>query len=261
MAPGEAADALGLRSEPLYRDRTFEAKTINGETYLVDLYNDAPKAVLEGGAWRRLDHTNEADAELMYGALVPEGAAYINPEMEFSKITGPYGRRIAIRLLGDWEAEQIDYNGKQIDLYHLLAGLRDGDGVLHVVRLAYDSPDIVDHYTTLVCNYLGSKESLVWPLEEAISSHIRVGEETQLYVLEQTKLTVEKYSENPKYTFINNAQFILMTELHNQRADLFQMTASERAALDELDWPDRVVTLPLPLPLEVQRSSIDDCVN
>lgn len=79
-APGEVADSLGLRSEPLYQDRTFGTREMNGQTYLVDEYNGAPKAVLENGQWRELDYNNKEDAEIMYGALVPEGGGVHRPQ-------------------------------------------------------------------------------------------------------------------------------------------------------------------------------------
>ena len=107
-APGEAADALGLRSEPHYRERTFAYREISGETYLVDEHNGAPKAVKnEDGTWRKLDYTNPGDAELMYGHLVPEGGEYINPEMNHTR-TGGEHRNVWPRFLGDGEARPIN---------------------------------------------------------------------------------------------------------------------------------------------------------
>jgi hypothetical protein len=258
-APGKIADELGLKSEPLYQSRTFETKEINNETYLVDQYNNVPKAVLENGTWRKLDYENAADAEVMYGALVPTDGEYISPDMLYSRDGSEWSRMVRARFLGDWEVRPIEYEGRQIDVYYLLTGLRDGGGRLHVVRLALDSPDIRDHWTCLFCTIPGGGRGIAfWPLEDTLS-HVRIGEAVEFDVFEVTELPVDRFEADPTYPFINDAQFILMETLHNQQPDQLQMGAAERDALAGNVWPDRTVSLALPLGPFVFRESREDC--
>lgn len=263
QSPEQVADALGLRSEPYYRDRTFAYREISGETYLVDEHNGAPKAVLENGTWRRLDYADAGDAELMYGHLVPENGEYIHPEMYHTK-TGLYGRDIDMSLLGDWEVRPIDYEGQQINIYYLLAGLRDGDGKIHIVRLAYDSPDIMEHWAYYMCSYdsrpgPASGQAIYFPLEESLT-HLRVGETGYLVAYEYSEYEQEKEWASPEYPqIINNAKGRLMIYLYNEYPDEFRLTDGERADLELLKWPDRTVTLATPGGVAVKRDSEEDC--
>jgi hypothetical protein len=266
QSPEQIADSLGLRSEPLYRDRGFEYKEINGTTYLVDGWNGAPKAVLtEDGKWRVLDYGNEQDVEVMYGHLVPAVGEYLFPGVIYQAGIGPIGRSISPVFLGDWEAEEVGYKGETINLYHLLAGLRDGDGGLHIVRLAYDSPDVQPaHGASFHCDdshFRLTSESGIphMVILEDLLPQLRVGEPLGIFIYERSVFPIPEFEPYPNgYPEVNNVQEMLMSELVNSLPGM-QLTAPQKAAIDQRRWPEGVVTFGLPKGFAVRRASLDEC--
>ncbi len=274
QSPEQVADGLGLRSEPLYEGRTFSTKKINGATYLVDGYNDVPKAVLqEDGTWSKLDYTNPGDAELMYGHLVPEGGEYIFPDMIFSGGAAK-GRVVEARYLGDWETGRVEYQGGELNLLHLLVGLRDGGGEIHVVRLAYDSPDLQPvHPSLFKCftnkndpeNVLnldpgGGGSSVVdLPLEKSLKVFYP-GERMGVLINEQDYFDEKLWFDKNYPVILNNVQTVMLRHLYNTDPANYRLSSDERSALERYQWPDRPVTLSLvndgPA---IRRAIFEDC--
>lgn len=173
-----------------------------------------------------------------------------------------------MRYLGDWEEEPIKYGGVEVGLVHLLAGLRDGEGKLHVVRIAYDSFDLEPrHMTGLWCLYDG--QSSLSPLSgdrhlfflEKLPEWFRVGEEIGIKIPEKNYFEVGSiFPVNPNVPKEwNNAQTVMLLTLFNTQSNNYSLSAFERSALDQYQWPDRMVTLAPTSGVGVRRASEQDC--
>lgn len=281
-SPNQIATELGLNTTPLYDTRTFTVV----EDYLMDQYNNVAKAVRNAdGTWRKLDYTNPEDAELMYGTLVPleesvgsyGGDVMTNKaEYIFGKLynlQGLWSRAVNFRFLGDWETETMDYEGQRITLYSVLGGLRDGDGRLHVARIALDAPDFIPkHITYVTCDFKNSDGALMTGKGQSANAwtedmlpQLRVGEAMGLTIDESRIALPEPFAssnivyDGEELPEFNNAQYVLRAWLFNDLSDQFQLTEGEKVLLEQKAWPERVVSLAIQDGFSIRRSSEDDC--
>jgi hypothetical protein len=244
-SPGEIAKGL----DGLNQNRTYK---VDGN-YLVDQYNKVPKAVLEGdGSWRKLDYAVAEDAATMYANLVPVREEYINKELLTVRGGGrtlAQMHEIMARYLGDWEVEEVTYQGQEMDLFTILTGLRDGNGNLHIVRIPMDIPgNGPEHGILYMCQIDGTAQIpfITMPMQPLLDQ-LTIGERVGLEVYSDDNVVVPDFMPAPKGYFPtgSNTQQIIINELFNEHAN-WRMSSEEKKALNNGDWPTRVVTLGQP---------------
>jgi hypothetical protein len=155
--PYDISIEMGLN----YRDRggdlrRFVIREIDNKEYLVDMYNEVPKAVRQGdGGWRILDYHDDADKELMYAKFAPL-------DREYFMTDGSYAEDKAARYMGvftnpvyvgDWFTREItDFDGQRVTIYYAVTVLRDQNDEVQVVEIGFDAqgmklPHLV-HFST-----------------------------------------------------------------------------------------------------------------
>lgn len=186
-----------------------------------------------------------------------------------SRSDGPWGRIVGPKFMGDWEVKPIEYKGEQVNVYYLIGALRDGEGALHMVRIALDSPDVLpEHYTEVWCydkqtpgeiNPGSGGSSFPQTLEESLQ-YLEVGETIGFTILERNVLPKAPFIKNSQYSLINTEQYIFVRDLYNQYPEIFQqMSPKDRENLDQLKWPEGVLTFAATDSIGVMRNSTEDC--
>ncbi len=246
----DIADNLGLRSEDIYRYRSFEIRVINDQSYLVDTYNNAPKAILESGLWRKLDFENPADAEVMYGQLVPFNIEYISPEL-LDYRDGSVTAMAQMVFLGEiiWHKEQ--YKGESIDMAYLLVGLRDREGNLHIAKYGADAPwagqpHWYNWHDVKPSNGFWGNNSCNASFIEMILSDcwIKPGDLILNYDIKNPGILISgsKAIVNNDWPLSNLEYRDINSELFNQNKNNM-MTVNEWERLLDGEWPDRLIVL------------------
>ncbi len=242
MSPNQIAKGMeGLNPERNY--------IVQGN-YLVDTYNNAPKAArAEDGSWRELDYNSPEDAEMMYGHLVPEDLPYIDTR---DLVNSYYGKAFGVQMvyLGDVSWEQEEFNGRTVDMAYLLAGLRDGENNIHIVKYGVDAMNTgTPHwfeYSTNNVDDPGYKGNYAWTenIEAAIKDNLKPGNVIVDHFIFDPSIKVDVFkAKEVKGPPENENQYReITTTLFNQnKAEM--MTREEWKQLGEEKLPGRVVSI------------------
>ena len=244
VEPTKSPAQIAASLKGLNKARTYK---VVGD-YLVDTYNQSPKAVKnEDGTWRALDYENAEDAEVMFGHLVPKDLDYLGNKLQ--KLNdGTELITMQLAYLDGVVWEKDTYEGREVDVAFLLAGLRDDSGKLHVVKYRLDAPDVgVPHWFEIFTEepvdfnsaaepcrgtFTETMNSVCWPKPGELMLHrlIKQG------VTEK----VQKLADGLVTLLNNNQGVIIRQTLQNQSLDL-GMTTGEWREIVEGKWPDRVV--------------------
>jgi hypothetical protein len=272
------ADSLALRSQPGYESRTF---VIEGD-YLIDQWNNVPKAVkTEDGSWRKLDYTNPEDAMTMYGAMTPIGGghyekgAYIDYGAGHEGLEVQTGMRsvlIAPIFTGDWEVKQVGGS----DSYELISTLRDGNGTLQAVELAWYLLGTDPAPTPVIWCFtpesgndflrpgpVGNYELAAYT-PDAAPLALRPGSPVGVLVYANTSALKEVGLKNPYLLIdgVNNQQRVTMTKLLKANPGSYTLSTTEYEAMrDRGEWPNRLVTLAMTYGPAVSGVSLSSCVT
>jgi hypothetical protein len=250
IAPTSTPDVAALaKTLGLPQDHTYSYTTVGEQTVLVDGLNQARRAIFENGQWRKLDYTKPADAELMYGALVPKDGTYLDTKPHLKNVNGSLYNYYEVKgaYLGDLEEEKVNYQAKTITIPVLLIGFRSQDGNVHVLRFGSDSADLLPpHYRTLGCADNGSDRIIVLTEDmPAILKALNIGTMMRVDVLFAPSGTfpgIPRYTGDINNALDNNASTVMMLSLIRRQLPE-QITKAEADGIAAGNWPERTITV------------------
>ena len=234
----------------LRTDRTYEIAQVEDNTCLVDTYNQACMAVknTETGAWAQLDETDPAQAELMYGHLVPAGST-INTSGELTSSPEGYRYLPTDMFMLDWWKEEGKYNGETVTEMVVKAGIRDKDNKLHTVQIVVDvnGDGIRKHGAPITYFKLDEKtESTPFPVAgynslERAKPGQKLRVELPFPVTETSSgVVVPQLYVSSKNPVDNNQVKQVLAELYNSHL-VSHLSKTEQEAMSGGKWPNRQV--------------------
>ncbi|HVN55656.1 MAG TPA: hypothetical protein VMT46_15080 [Anaerolineaceae bacterium] len=248
--PTSTPEAQSLaRTLGLPEERGYTYDSFDGQPVLIDSANQARRAIFDNSqGWRILDYHNLADAELMYGSLVPQKNTYLDGQELMKNVGGAlyHFYRVKGIFLGDTETASVTYKNQPLEITYLLVGLRSADGVLHVLHFGADSADLEPaHYRTLSCQDADGNDRILIVDEdlEGVLRGLKVGARMKIDVLFGKNgyyPGVPKLYQNINVRLDNNVSSMMtMVLIRTKSAD--QITPEEGEALSKGQWPERII--------------------